>query len=389
MEDLFVWMLVFAGATIGLLGTFLIASERELKKKRREAKELAAKINADYSACDESHPPQPTAMESATELITRNQELADEVASLSNRLHLSQTASETLAAVQHELTASQLQNAELQKSHQKLEEEFALAKSQLDMGRTQLEQSRNEHEDVAARYAQFEREKANLRDELGQCRCKIVALESDQARCGDFESRESLMKEQQQQREREIAELNNQLIASRNSVRDLETTRAQLQESETIRKQFVDDNQRLQQEIAVWQERLADSEEQRRRLSAVRHHLEALEAKRAAVSESHRQLEEELDALAHFVGTSGSIRHATSPIINLESGSKSNGQDNFPSEGNRSTAMPEASLPFSASATSPAPETANMPGAKKRRFGIFPAMVALALGGNVAGTLLR
>lgn len=347
MEDMFVWILVLAGAIIGLLATFLVASERELKKKRGEAEELAARINVAESAHGESHQPQ----------------------------------------IRNELRASQLENAEVRKSNQKLEEELALAKSQLDIGRGQLEESRNEHEDVTARHVEFEREIANLRDELEQSRRKVLALESNQARYGDLESRESLMKEQQQQLEREIAELNNQLIASRDSLRELETTRAQLQQSETLRQQFVNDNQRLQQEIAAWQERLADSEEQRRRLSTVRHHLDSLKTKRSALSESHRQLEEELDALARFADTSEGIHPAASPLINLETGSISNSQDNFRSELNGSAARLEASVPFNASTTSPAPEIANAPGPKKRRFGIFPAVVALALGGAVGNLL--
>jgi len=389
MENMFVWMLVFAGATIGLLGTFLIASERELKKKRREANELAARINADQSACDESHPLQPAETGPATEFIARNKELADEVASLSNRLESSQTTGEALAAVQHELTASQLENAELRNSNQQLEDEIALAKSQLDISHTQLGESRNEHQDVAARYTQFEMENANLRNELEQSRCKILALENTQARWGGIESRESLMKEQQQRLESQIAELNKDLMAARESLQELETTRDQLKKSETLRKQFVDDNQRLQQEISRWQERLADSEEQRRRLSTVRHNLEALKTKQAAVSESHRQLQEELDALARFVEPSESILDATSPLTIPETASPSNGQDSFPSELNRGDVTAEPLTPFSAPPTSLAPETANTPGARRRRFGIFPVIAALTIGGSAAGILLR
>jgi chromosome segregation ATPase len=389
MEDIFVWMLVFAGATIGLLGTFLISSERELKKKRREAEALAARIDADQSAYDVSPTPQPAETEPATELIARNKELADEVASLSNRLQSSQITSEALAAVQHELTASQFENAELRKSNQQLQDEIALAKSQLDISHTELGQSRDEHQDVAARHALFERENANLREALEQSQRKILALENTQSRLGDIESRESLMKEQQQRLESEVVELNKEIIAGRERLQELETTRAQLQESETLRKQFVEDNQRRQQEISRWQERLADSEEQRRRLSTVRHNLETLKTKQAAVSESQRQLQEALEAIARFVDTSESIRDATSGLTIPEIASTSNDQDRFRSESNRGDVTAEPSMPFSAPTTSLAPETTNTPDAKRRRFGIFPVMVALTLGGSVAGSLLR
>jgi len=36
METLYVWLFGFAGATIMVLGMFLLSSERELKKQRRE-----------------------------------------------------------------------------------------------------------------------------------------------------------------------------------------------------------------------------------------------------------------------------------------------------------------------------------------------------------------
>src|SRR5512141_3168249 len=103
MEDIFVWMLVFAGAIIGLLGTFLVASERELKKKRNEAQDLADRINAAQNITGEAQAAQPAESASTTALLAKNQELSDEVASLSNRLQLNQTRSEALAAVQQEL----------------------------------------------------------------------------------------------------------------------------------------------------------------------------------------------------------------------------------------------------------------------------------------------
>jgi chromosome segregation ATPase len=391
MENMFVWILVFAGATIGLLGTFLIASERELKKTRREANEMAARINCDQSADSESRTLQPadTQIEAETELIARNKELADEVASLSNRLQLSQTSGEALAAVQQELAASQLENAALQESNRQLRDEMALAKSQLDISHTELGQSREEHEDVAARYAQFEKENASLKDELEQCRCKIMVLENTQTRWSDIESRESLMKEEQQRLENEITELNKEITVGRESLQELETTRAQLKESETLRRQLVEDNQRLEQEISRWQERLAGSEEQRRRLSTVRQNLETLKTKQAAVGESHRQLQEELDAIARFVDTPESNRDATSPITIPETASPSNGQDTLRTELNHGDLTAEPLTPFSAPQTNLAPETANTPGARKRRFSIFPVMVALAIGGGAVGSLLR
>ncbi len=389
MENMFVWMLVFAGATIGLLGTFLVASERELKKKRAEVEVLLAGVNTAQTAYDEPHPLQPTETAPATELIAKNKELADEVASLSSRLQLSETTGKALSEIQNELQSSQLENAELRKSNQKLEEELAQAKSQLDFGRAQLEQSRNEDQRVTTQHAQFETEIATLRDELELSRRKILALETEQAQRSDFESRESLMKEQQQQLKGQIAELNNQLVDSRNSLQELEATRAQLQESETLRRQVMEDNQRLQQQISAWQERLADSDEQRWRLTTLSHHIEALKAKRAAANESQRQLEEELDALARIVDPSERIYHAASPLIHLETVSTGNGQDHLSTDLNPTAAAVDASIPINAAAVSPAPVTVKTAAAKKRRFGIFSAIFALTLSGSVVAGFWR
>ena len=40
METLYVWLFIFAGATLVVLGILLLVSERELKKQRRELDEL-------------------------------------------------------------------------------------------------------------------------------------------------------------------------------------------------------------------------------------------------------------------------------------------------------------------------------------------------------------
>ena len=47
MEDLYGWLIVLAGAIIGLLGAFLFTSERELRNKRREYEEFRANQTAD------------------------------------------------------------------------------------------------------------------------------------------------------------------------------------------------------------------------------------------------------------------------------------------------------------------------------------------------------
>lgn len=383
MEDTFIWILVFAGAVIGLLATFLMSSERELKKKRREVEELVDKIQTGESApaLAEATPAPVVETEQTTELIARNKQLKDEVDSLSSRLRSSETAGEELAAVQRQLSASRLENAELQKSNQQLQDETARLKNQLDVNLNRLNLSGDEHQQMVARVTRYEAENADLKSELEQSRGKIQSLEGRQAQWAEIESRDSRMKEQQQRLEGEVAELNKQLTQAREAVREIEATQAQLRESEISRKRLVDENQRLQQEISSWQERLADSDEQRRRLSTFRQNLEELRTKQAAVMETNRQLQEELDALTRLVESPKSVGDGglSSPPER---------QDSLLNEPNgRDTPTEPASLD-SASSGSLSREGTEASGTKRRRFGIFPAIVALTIGGNVAAGFL-
>ena len=44
MDSMFVWIVMFAGAAITLLAVFLVASEKELKRKRLEIDQLLTKL---------------------------------------------------------------------------------------------------------------------------------------------------------------------------------------------------------------------------------------------------------------------------------------------------------------------------------------------------------
>lgn len=44
MESMFLWIVLFSAAAVLLLGLFLVASEKELKKKRGEINELLTQI---------------------------------------------------------------------------------------------------------------------------------------------------------------------------------------------------------------------------------------------------------------------------------------------------------------------------------------------------------
>ena len=79
MESMFLWIVLFSGATVLLLGLFLVASEKELKNKRGEINDLLTQL--------EGAPAAPLTAEGAgngaevTGLRAKNQELKKEMAS--------------------------------------------------------------------------------------------------------------------------------------------------------------------------------------------------------------------------------------------------------------------------------------------------------------------
>ncbi|MGH7826937.1 MAG: hypothetical protein ACREQ7_17420 [Candidatus Binatia bacterium] len=102
------WLLIFAGATIGLLGTFLLASERELRKQRRESEDFRRKQTDNPLA--------------PAELMTRNKELVEKISSLSSRLEETQRH---LAGMEHASEALRLENCRLEEEISQSQERFA------------------------------------------------------------------------------------------------------------------------------------------------------------------------------------------------------------------------------------------------------------------------
>jgi len=88
METQFVWLFIFAGVTMMVLGIFLLASERELKKQRREFDELRRNHRMSEAQGSETHP--------STELMTRNKELVEKISALAGQLEESKRMVEEL-----------------------------------------------------------------------------------------------------------------------------------------------------------------------------------------------------------------------------------------------------------------------------------------------------
>ena len=123
MEQAYSWLIIFSGATIVLLGTFLFAAERELGNKRREFDEFRREQAArPVKPSTEGEPPADA--HSAAELIAKNTELETERAALSTRLGESEKALAKLQNVQFE-------NRQLQDTTDNLKNQLEISESRL------------------------------------------------------------------------------------------------------------------------------------------------------------------------------------------------------------------------------------------------------------------
>jgi hypothetical protein len=88
METLYMWLFFLAGATMIVQGILLLASERELRKQRREIDMLRRNHRNSEPQGLETHP--------SAELMTRNKELIEKISSLSSELEESKRITEDL-----------------------------------------------------------------------------------------------------------------------------------------------------------------------------------------------------------------------------------------------------------------------------------------------------
>src|SRR5215831_12570859 len=175
METLYVWLFIFAGATMVVLGIFLLASERELRKQRREIDVLRRNQRPSEPQGFETHP--------SAELMMRNKELTEKISSLSSELEDSKRVMEDLQNERHQrvsyselkqqlqasqetikkLEAEQLRLAGVNLENQHLRDEIAKLHNQLQASEVPLVGESAWKNREAERYAQLQNEIVELK----------------------------------------------------------------------------------------------------------------------------------------------------------------------------------------------------------------------------------
>ena len=146
MDTMFIW--IVAGAAIGLLGIFLVASEQSSR---------ASVMNWRNSSIDSLTVPAPVISNPSTdvfpqengasaELIARNEELLQQVSSLSKKLEASESRLEQLETLRAHLNSKESEITELRWDRERLQAELATAKTPSE--------SNDPHSDEASRNSQ-------------------------------------------------------------------------------------------------------------------------------------------------------------------------------------------------------------------------------------------
>lgn len=380
MQNTFIWIVIFAGAAIALLGVFLAASERELKKKRQEVDELVAKLGEQPA---ESSAPTATIAMSALDgeklgaLQATNQQLENELATASSKLELSRRTIEELRDEMRRIEATQSSAQWLQSSNDQLKSEIEDLKQRQQASEARVNDTSSQSQDASERQRQMQTEIAGLQQQLTESQSKLREFDGAQQKLANIESIEASHRDARQALETKILNLATELSSGAEKLRELDSLRERLTESERNQHVLREESRRHDEEIARWQERVNEAEDSRRQLAQLREPFGTLVAKQAALEERQREFKTELLAFAQvmskpFDGSSQTALNQTRAV----------------SPADDTTKPATARLEQSAVVVAPTPlVAAKTVGTPKRRFGIFPAMILLAAGGALVAAL--
>lgn len=318
MDNIF-WLLIFAGATIGLLSTFLIASERELKVKRRRVQELESKL-AEAPEGGLTETAAGNNSQDATrikELTAQNQELLEEISALTHKLGASERKVEELQAIYARLSEVDADNAELRSASQQLQQENRELQSRLAASESRINEGEGTGREIFDSSGQLQGEIAALKRQLEKSQARVHELEASEQRLANATVLESSWKDQQVELETQILRLKDEIIVSEAKTREMAALQNRLNETELRYQQSSEEKARLEEQIVRWQERLAESEESRRCLEIIRTRLEELQARQSALAENNRQIQDEMLALGNLLqGSPGNMQQLDLPSSN-------------------------------------------------------------------------
>lgn len=310
MENMFPWLLVFAGAAIVLLGVFWIASERELKNKRQEIQRLMNQMGDGPIESVPTAPIRTMVIDDSPETLDLravNEELQTQVATLTAKLELGHKAIMELEGAAQRDQDSQAELEQLRTSRDNWLSETAELKAQLQASEARAHEAAAHQADAADGERALQNEIAQLQDRLEESQRALRELEHSQQNLANAESLAAAHADEMRQLEARIAGLEHELTEAREQIGTADSLRAKLAEAEQRNQALREASHRHEEEIRRWQERNAEGEENRQRLSALRAPFDALLAKHAELAAQHSQFEEDLASFGGLMAMRTSV----------------------------------------------------------------------------------
>ena len=272
MENLYSWLIIFSGATIALLGSFLFVSERELRNKRREVDEFKRKQTTKpvHSFTEEAR----SEAHAVMELITRNEELAREMALLSSRLEESERAP-------NESQSEHPRLASVQSSNQQLQEQIGNLNKRLEMRETELSESTRQIQKVVDLTTTLKTEILGLKQQLVEREKAIETLQRGERHWLEIKSENQKLRLDKQCLQEEFDRQRIQLNSSE----------ARLQESVHRHQELSDRYARLEQEAIDFKQQLEDSQAKARQMQTAQQQLADVESRETVYREQQQRLE--------------------------------------------------------------------------------------------------
>lgn len=258
MDGTITWMLVLAGATVALLGAFLVASEKELRKKRREVATLVAKLSRPNTgiATDDYQ-------NNLGKLANANKELQEQLSALASRLE----------STEREFTQLDGEKRQLEVSNQNLNDEAAVLREQLHSTLKANEESHLERAAFDEQLATIAGELKWTTAKLEQSKMRIEELENASAPSALVNAERSLA-ESRVEFENNLQALERELADCQEKLRTFDTINRQLLDLEQRYDKALLDNRQLQQELMRYQERLTNSEASQRAMGIIREQMD-------------------------------------------------------------------------------------------------------------------
>jgi len=292
MEGMFVWIVLFAGGALLFLGVLLIASEKELKNKRREVEALLSKLEGFSEGMSSTGGASSGSNPSAelTELQAHNRELEKQIAGLNSDLERSREAVQDMRATRELSGGNSPAIQELQTANERLEMEVTQLRSRLASSDANISPSAAAHQGSEMQI-QTQAELEAAHEKLYESATRIRQLEETEL--SHREERENLAAQ--------ITELERKLSASEQSIYELDHLRARSERAEHEHQELRDQIRQRELELAEWQSRASEAEQHRQRLAALQTPYHALVSKQAELSEKQRELQADLEAFAKLM----------------------------------------------------------------------------------------